>query len=219
MAQTNNGGKTTKTNKLDISEVRAKVVAFKNQIKQIRAPEILKGYLNFLCPTIEEKVAFVSMFDKTYPQDKEIQKILAEWLDEEFAKHCNQQIVKGEVNKLKGIYQAVYGYAPEKQTSMQDENENPAKNAEQPQQPKKKIGLMSKLFGGLFGKKKGEVSKLSSEELSAAKGQTLAVEKTNIPDYNAEYKLQKYNERVAKRAEMSRAASLAYGKDISVMSR
>ena len=222
MAQTNSGGKKHST-KINVPEIQAKVVAFASQMNTIKNFEEMKGYLNYLCPTIQEKVAFVSMFDKTYPQNKEASMLLSAWLDTEFVRHCNQNVVKQEIESLKDLYQQIYNGGNEKsrEQDTQPIEEQPDNVLSETEQKENK-GLFGKLFGGLFHKhQKGMVSKLSLEELSIAKSGLLDNGFANskpIRDYDAEYRLKSYNEKVAKRAEMARL-SPEFEKDVSIMSR
>ena len=230
MAQKDYSKDYEQSTKLDLKEIKSKVVAFANQIDAIKDTTVVQGYLNYLCPTIEEKVAFVSMFDKTYPEATEIQALLSNWLDAEFAKYCNQSVVSKEIDKLKRIYQDVYGsskptryerrtdvpYGSEKDQTFTLSAEQDPQNQEK---SKHKFSLAT-MFGRLFGKdKSARVSKLSEEELLAARGGLRASQnQASEKDYNLEYRLQKYNERVAARAEMSRLSPM-FEKDASVMSR
>lgn len=207
MADKQSGGKQKSV--VNLSETKAKVVTFANQLNRITSIEMMKGYLNFLCPTIQEKVAFVAMFGKTYPQDKEVRDLLEKWLDEEFAK-CASQTASG-IEKLSEVYKSAYG------ADAEDKKRETADVEAQKQQ--KKEGLLKRLLKSVLGiGKSSHVSPLSNEELVQAREFAGRKQNEAKSEIDAELKLKAYNEKVAKRAEMTRL-SPAYEKGASVMSR
>ncbi len=207
-------------------EIKAKVVAFSRETAGNRSISVLKTYFNMLCPTIEDKVMFVAMYNKMYPDQVNILKYLAEWLDEAFLNYCNNKVVKEEINRLAKLYKDLFvkkpnnskmesygagNMAPTWQDSERYKqytdpynyvNVEKSKTEEQ-----KKEGLLSRIFRKVF-KPKAEISKVSIEEVNRARpeqSQTYSQDKVQ-----EQIRIERYNNRVKERVEKMYAQPALY---------
>ena len=211
MAQTTVQGYAQSQSPGKLAETRAKVIALSNEISKFPDLSTFKSYFEWLCPSIEEKVMFVAVYNKIYPNQLGILKCLSEWLDQAFANYCNNNIIQKEVDKMAQLYRTAY--EDQNSYTYRDVKHTPAwenkpyqkyadpynyvsvKPAET--EPAKR-SFISKMFGK-FSDKKPEVSHVTSEEINEAKP---AKRPTYSPEeVQAQIRLERYNNKVRERAQ------------------
>lgn len=221
--QENNTEKQTAEKSPMVRIIQKKIELFISQIPKANNISELKNLFCNLCPTIEEKIVFISLFEEIFPNEKLVSKYLCKWLDENYLEEERQKQGNKNLNKYANLFNDTKLHsvqaAPVNSVAQSQFNNNYglsdlSKNIIQREHKQSLLNKIKGLVKKLNPKQKARVSKVSSLELKEAGAN---IQRPVVAKSNDQNRLIAYNKSVAARAATQRAMapSMSMGRAMS----